>query len=137
MISRIILDKSAHTVEITEIYSHSFLTKISWKRRIYEWNYYYLVDLTKKIWVRVNFSFSHTVLNCRLLLKNSFHWKIFREINWARIHLIILLSSWFHGIFVKRFKITNMHNNGVYGTLVSLHLRIISWNQFYSKFTLS
>ena len=51
------------SMEITEIYSHTFLTKISWKQRFWlsKEVKYLVVDFTKKILVRVNFLFFHTV----------------------------------------------------------------------------
>ena len=131
-----------HTVEITEIYSHAFLAKISWKQHIY-WINHYRVDWRKKSLMRVNFSFFHSVI--WITLSSTVWWfqnfsltifsvslKIFRQIN-AQINAIeIYLSKIGKNSFGKlkfvifRAKMRRNELNEILSTWI--RLKNLHWN---------
>ena len=65
-------------MEITEIYSHTFLTKISWKQRFFWWSYYKELISRDKISVRENFAF---FIHCTYILCNLD--KNFVKLSWS------------------------------------------------------
>ena len=110
------------SVEITEIYFHTFLTKISWKQRLY--TAVYTIEVTKELisWyifsVRVNFSSFHTVIMFLLLKRCP-----------CRFDFRALLSIFQSEHHYKEDEISS-NGDGDLGSWVNLHDDVLSVKRY-------